>query len=803
MKLTVLWAISWARGAPTAVLMCAVSASAFGATVCVGSNAELAAALSQAQTAATQIEVISGTYDLTTTIWSTNGVAIADLFSGSSITGGYGRSCLSRSDNPAATVFANSGNFYSEVNVLGNATFDNLTFTIPGGFTIKTESIANFSTLTVQNSIFHGTTSNIPLFFDWREPTTTSATLRVANSLFFGNTDGGINNGTGAITFRVLQGAPKIEAVNNTVVDSNGTLGAFYVLNEVPTQIYAYNNIFYGSASLDVFFKDGSQGYLYNNDIGTYLVGTGQAFVNTLRGDPKLDANFRPIEAPLSPVINYGTASVIDGLPSTDIVGDDRQVGSKPDLGASGISDSASQLVINTNDSGPGSLRAAIDSINAYTYAQTVVQFAIAGACPHMIAVQSRLPGITHNAEIFGYSQTGSTVNTLAIGDNSAQCIVLDGSAANLSTAITVPAGVADATSLEVQGIAFSGFSSVALELQGGSEHVVVGNRFGGRLGSLALAPVGTAVNVDPGVHDVTIGGGPSGARNLFSDLTIDGVFIAPRSGSTKPARNTQVTNNYFGFTFANGAQSAAPIAFNALSISGPGNSVTNNVIGNAAGFGILLKTTDAHDNTITGNRIGIDGNGAAAGTNLGIKLFNGAHDNNLSFNIIADNLQGGVVIEDVGTVHNKIVSSQFYDNSGLGIDLGGDGVTPNDTDTVSNAGPNRLQNFPVLTAATGTNTSGIVSGTLGSTAGSYTIDLFVSSSCNASGYGEGAFEIGSGTLTLTGGSANFTISVSGPFAPDMNVITATATDSANDTSEFSKCFAYTNDTIFANDFEP
>lgn len=805
MKRALLLAISGTRGAATAMLLCAISASAFGAAVCVGNNAELASALSQAQTAATQIEVMSGTYDLTTTIWSTNGVAIADLFSGSSITGGYGRSCLSRSDNPAATVVTNTSNFYSEVNVLGNATLNNLTFTIPGGFTIETKSIANFSTLTVENTVFHGTTKNIALFVNWQEPTTTSATLRVANSLFYDNSDGGADNGVGAITFRVLEGAPKIEVVDNTVVDSTGTLGAFYVLNEVPTQIYAYNNIFYGNASIDVFFKDGSQSYLYNNDIGTYLVGTVQVMVNTLRGDPQLDANFRPIEAPLSPVINYGTASVIDGLPSTDIVGNDRQIGSKPDLGAyeSGINDSSNQIVTSTGDSGPGTLRAAIDSINAYTYANTAVTFAIAGACPHKIALQSNLPGVTQNAAIFGYSQTGSTPNTLAIGDNSAQCIVLDGSSANLSTAIAVPTGVADAMSLGVQGIAFSGFSSVALELQGGSEHIVVGNRFGGVLGSLALAAVGTGVNVDPGVHDVTIGGSQNGARNLFSDLTIDGVFIAQRTGSTEPASNTQVTNNYFGLTFANGVESAAPITFNALSISGPGNTVTNNMIDNAGGYGVLLKTTDAHDNTVTGNRIGIDGNGAAAGNSLGIKLFNGAHDNNLSFNIIADNQQGGVTISDTGTVHNKIVSSRFYDNNGLAIDLGADGVTLNDTDSVSNTGPNRFQNFPVLTGATGTNTDGIVTGTLSSTSGSFTIDLFVSSTCNASGYGEGALEIGSGTVTLTGSSATFNISVSGPFAPDMNVITATATDNVNNTSEFSKCFTYTSDTIFANGFEP
>ncbi|HEX4481515.1 MAG TPA: right-handed parallel beta-helix repeat-containing protein [Rudaea sp.] len=804
MKRVRVLSMSWAQRAGAAALLCATSASALGAVVCAGTNAQLASALLQAQTAATQIELMSGNYDLTTTIWSTNGVAVADLFSGSSLTGGYGRSCVARTSNPAATVITNTSNFYSQVNVLGNATFNNLTFTIPSGFVIKTDSIANFSTLTVENSMFHGTTINNPLFINWEEPTTTSATLRIANTLFYDNDDNSANNGVGALTIRVLEGAPTIEAVNNTVVDSTGTLGAFYVVNEVPTQIYVYNNIFYGSASIDVFLKDSSAATLDNNDIGTYIVGTPHAMANTLRGDPKLDANFRPIDAPRSPVINYGTASVIDGLPSTDIVGNDRQTGSKPDLGAyeSDVNDSASQVVTSTDDSGPGTLRAAIDSINAYTFQKTAVTFNITGACPHKITLQSPLPAVTQSAGILGLSQAGALPNTSTIGDNSAQCIVLDGSAANLSTAFAVPSTVADAMSLEIQGIAFSGFSAVGIELQGGSQHVVDGNRFGGALGSLMLASLGTGVNVDPGVHDVTIGGSSNGARNVFSGLTIDGVFIAQRVGSTEPASNVQVTNNYFGFAYTNGVQSAAPITYNALSISGPNNAVTNNVIGNANGYGILLKTTDAHDNIVSGNHIGIDGSGAAAGNALGIELFDGAHDNNLSFNTIADNPQGGIVIKDTGTVHNKILSTRFYNNNGLAIDLGGDGVTPNDTDSVSNNGPNRLQNFPVLTAAGGTNTDGTVSGTLSSTTGSYTIDLFVSSVCNASGYGEGSIEIGSGTVALSGSSATFTIPVSGPFLPSIRVITATATDSMNNTSEFSKCFNYTSDTIFANDFE-
>src|SRR6516225_8942754 len=72
----------------------------------------------------------------------------------------------------------------------------------------------------------------------------------------------------------------------------------------------------------------------------------------------------------------------------------------------------------------------------------------------------------------------------------------------------------------------------------------------------------------------------------------------------------------------------------------------------------------------------------------VGVEVAGGAHDNTVggtaagAGNVISDNTGAGVVIggsiTDIATVGNTIRGNSIYKNSGLGIDLGNDGVTPN-----------------------------------------------------------------------------------------------------------------------------
>jgi len=132
------------------------------------------------------------------------------------------------------------------------------------------------------------------------------------------------------------------------------------------------------------------------------------------------------------------------------------------------------------------------------------------------------------------------------------------------------------------------------------------------------------------------------------------------------------------------------------------------------------------------------------------------------------------------------MLSNSIHSNAGLGIDLGDDGVTPNDLGDFD-SGANNFQNFPVLTSAISGSTS--IEGTLNSTVNTtFRLEFFSNIACDPSGNGEGESFLGSTDVTTDGNGdvmfmATFPVTV-----PVGQFITATATDPNNDTSEFSQC---------------
>ena len=94
-------------------------------------------------------------------------------------------------------------------------------------------------------------------------------------------------------------------------------------------------------------------------------------------------------------------------------------------LAASTLS-AATFTVTNTNDSGAGSLRQAIDDANASPGLDTIA-FNIPLAGIHTIAPATELPAVSDPVLLDGYTQPGTSQNTDPIGTNAVILIEIDG----------------------------------------------------------------------------------------------------------------------------------------------------------------------------------------------------------------------------------------------------------------------------------------------------------------------------------------------------------------------------------------
>jgi hypothetical protein len=261
------------------------------------------------------------------------------------------------------------------------------------------------------------------------------------------------------------------------------------------------------------------------------------------------------------------------------------------------------------------------------------------------------------------------------------------------------------------------------------------------------------------------------------------------------------VINN---FEFCGSANSSSAPG---IRLSGTGHRIEGNFIGtNAAGTGLDrnargVSLIEADDSTIGGtspeDRNLISGNvhsGVQVSVSSGNTIRNNLIGPDKNGQPLADSnaVSGGVVVSS-GT-GNRILSNSIYANGPLGIDLGDNGVTANDPKD-PDTGPNRLQNFPVISSAQTFASFTTIGGRLESTPSTrkkkrtFIIQFFSNPSIDppSTDLYEGKTFLGQTQVTTNRrGKAAFT------FGPDQKVpvgqvITATATNKqTGDTSEFS-----------------
>ena len=158
-----------------------------------------------------------------------------------------------------------------------------------------------------------------------------------------------------------------------------------------------------------------------------------------------------------------------------------------------------------------------------------------------------------------------------------------------------------------------------------------------------------------------------------------------------------------------------------------------------------------------------------------------GTAGNRIAF---AQTVYAGVRIRN-GSTNNAILGNAIFSNGALGIDLGAAGFNP-DIACGAGSGANMAVNYPVLAQAVSGNGTGVRGALISRPNQAFLLQFFASPAGDSSGYGEGQIGLGQKSV-VTGNdcSASFVAALPGSVSAGC-VITATATDSANNTSEFS-----------------
>ena len=364
-------------------------------------------------------------------------------------------------------------------------------------------------------------------------------------------------------------------------------------------------------------------------------------------------------------------------------------------------------------------------------------------------------------------------------------------------------------------GNVISGNSDTGIEIQGSNS---TGNRIEGNIIGLNAAGTAAIGNLDGVIIEDapnnTIGGATSAQRNVISGnaggLQGNGVVIFGADAIGNLVQNNYIGTDITGSLDLGNAGSGVLISDNGdggvFKGGASGNTIRDNVLSGNIYSGVSIANPGANNNSIFGNLIGVDASGIGALGNsvFGVVIWNGASGNRIGGtavgegNVIAFNNRGVLVDANfTASMNNAIRGNSIHSNALLGIDLRNDGVTVNDPGD-GDLGPNGLRNYPVVTSAVVSGTDLTITGTL-NTLSSLTnqIDFYWSPTGDPSGHGEGQTFIGTTTVTSNFfGNASFNVTFFGVSVPVGAVITATATDSSGNTSEFAQNVT----TIIGND---
>ncbi|MCI0462894.1 MAG: right-handed parallel beta-helix repeat-containing protein [Gemmataceae bacterium] len=422
--------------------------------------------------------------------------------------------------------------------------------------------------------------------------------------------------------------------------------------------------------------------------------------------------------------------------------------------------------VRNTNDSGPDSLREAIQLANGNDPSSGTdrIEFSIPtsdggyNAGTWTIRPTSALPGLTQPVVIDGYSQPGASRNTLATGNNAVLKIVLSSGATGFD-------GLVLATSNStVQGLVINSFSGHGIVILGGTS---TGNKVQGNSIGTNAAGTAAAANGGAGVHlfnapNNLVGGTSPAERNVLSGNRGDGVFIAgfadPSNGVNATATGNKVQGNHIGTNaqgtavLANASAGVNLVRASNNSVGGTASGAGNVLSGNLHGVHVFdgvtgATTTFATGNRIEGNSIGLGAGGATGVGNSAYGVYLRAGGNFVggtaagARNVISGNVGHGVYLDVSLPLYTTRIEGNY-----IGTDPTGTLARPN------------LQMGVLLAGTGGAIVGGPTSGARNVISGNAQDGVYITSLGGSTIQGNYIGTNASGTAALGNGSAGVNI---------------------------------------------
>ncbi|MBV9868209.1 MAG: CSLREA domain-containing protein [Abitibacteriaceae bacterium] len=467
-----------------------------------------------------------------------------------------------------------------------------------------------------------------------------------------------------------------------------------------------------------------------------------------------------------------------------------------------------SNVVVNTNDTGAGSLRNALNF--AHNNAPQTVTFNIPTSDPNFsggvwtISPGSALPTLDQNTTIVdGYSQPGSTVNTLSVGDNAVLKIVLNGTSAGASAnGLTIQ----DASNCVVKGLVINNFKGNGVSIldpAGGSvtaNNSVTGCFLGtNAAGTTGAANVGDGIKVSNGATNTSIGSAAVADRNIISGNAGAGIQLDAVTSSN-------VQGNYIG-TQANGttqlANTGVGVDILNLAVSNqiggttgtPGTGAGNIISGNGTS-GITIE--GGQNNTVLGNSIGMGATGNALfNGDRGVLLWQSSAADvtignviggttSTARNLISGNVSTGVELQGSNTANNSVIGNY------IGTDAAGSNAQPNAEGVLvwSNAHNNKIGDAVAgagnLIAGNGTSGGVGISGAKSNTVQNNSIGLNAAGTAALANQGSGITLDGDAQSNQIGGNTNTNALarniISGNVGPGINIQTAAAPGPSSNT---------------------